>query len=88
MPPPCRNAVQDACCRATERIGHVYSYMSAILDYDRERILRIMTSLRHLNPENTDFLLDSASRGGVTIYSIRNIGERYCFTGSFNNPAQ
>lgn len=56
--------------------------------HDRERILRIMSSLRHLNPENTDFLLDSASRGGVTIYSIRNIGERYCFTGSFSNPAQ
>lgn len=50
--------------------------IQGILDYlpvyDRERILRIMSSPSNLLQEDTEFLLDFASRGGVTMYPTRN----------------
>lgn len=40
--------------------------------YEQKRILRIISSFSHLPLEDTDFLLDFASRRGVVRYPTRN----------------
>lgn len=50
-----------------------HHFIDALLDYltvyERERLLRLMIAT-HLSPEDTDFLVDFADRGGVETLEI------------------